>query len=296
MIKKVHLSQLNDEQLQIKPASLLAAEAELTVAEIKRSMKCGAVWLSRQGQHRRLRRADTKLKKGDELALYYNAKVLAETVDDCQLLLDETEFSLWYKPSGVMSQGSLWGDHTTINRFVEAYFEPARPAFIVSRLDKSASGLMIIAHGKKAAAKVSALFETRNIKKQYQAIVLGDASYLKRPRWVEVEVGGKAARSCVQCEGVSNEYNGAIYSLVNVAIETGRKHQIRQHLASLGLPIWGDRLYGEAELDAPDLQLRCAHLAFNSPFTGEDCSFYLPPALQLSSNSPLNFLMCNEPV
>ncbi|MCK5880793.1 MAG: RNA pseudouridine synthase, partial [Sinobacterium sp.] len=256
---KIQLNISESEQLQSKPAVLLAEEAGLTVAAVKRAMKCGAVWLTRRGAHKRVRRADAKLKLGDELAMYYNEQVLNQQVEPCQLLHDEGDFSLWYKPAGVLSQGSLWGDHTTINRFVEAYFTPLRPAFIVSRLDKSASGLMIIAHGKSSAAKLSSLFESRKIEKQYCAIVEGDAGVLNNVR-IELPVDEKNACSIVNCEQVSC-VDGVTNSLLNVRIETGRKHQIRKHLSSSGFPIRGDRLYGNAVEGEVDLQLRCCYLS-----------------------------------
>lgn len=260
-----------------KPAALLAAESGLTVAEVKVAMKRGAVWLSRGESHKRIRRADTKLKLDDELALYYNKAVLSQQCKPCVLLSDEGDFSLWFKPSGVLSQGSLWGDHTTINRFVEAYFTPPRPAFIVSRLDRAASGLMIIAHGKKAAGKLAALFEIKDISKHYFAIVEGNACSLLGARLTQA-IDDKEACSIVRSCSYNDKTNT---SLIRVDIETGRKHQIRKHLAGAGFPIVGDRLHGRAVKGDQDLQLRCHSLSFISPFTGLPQLFELPEGLQL---------------
>jgi tRNA pseudouridine32 synthase/23S rRNA pseudouridine746 synthase len=63
-------------------------------------------------------------------------------------------------------------------------------------------------------------------------------------------------------------------SLVEIRIETGRKHQIRAHLASIGFPMVGDRQYGSPE--DGQLQLAAVHLAFNHPTTGERCEYDLP--------------------
>ncbi len=273
--QKILLPISSQEQLLLKPSTLLAEAACLPVSDVKRAMKKGAVWLTRQGTHKRIRRADTTIKLGDQLGLYYNEAVLSKQVDDCILLHDKQHYSIWFKPAGVLSQGSLWGDHTTINRFVEGYFTPSRPAFIVSRLDKSASGLMIIAHGRKAAAKLSALFEDKKIEKIYCAIVEGEAQHLNA-LFIDEPIDDKPAQSIVTClQSVAGR------SLVQVDIKTGRKHQIRKHLALINFPIVGDRLHGLASKGDIDLQLRCSTLRFISPFTQLECNYLLPNELQL---------------
>jgi tRNA pseudouridine32 synthase/23S rRNA pseudouridine746 synthase len=65
-------------------------------------------------------------------------------------------------------------------------------------------------------------------------------------------------------------------SLLDVRIATGRKHQIRRHLAGLGYPVIGDRLYGTGEQDGVDLQLTAYLLAFRCPVAGEKVEYRLP--------------------
>jgi len=64
-------------------------------------------------------------------------------------------------------------------------------------------------------------------------------------------------------------------SLVDVRIETGRKHQVRRHLAGLGHPVIGDRMYGEGEEDGVDLQLTAYLLAFHCPVKDEPVEYRL---------------------
>ena len=64
--------------------------------------------------------------------------------------------SIWYKPYGIYCQGSKWGDHHTIHRMAEQQLQ--RPCFIVHRLDRATTGLVIVAHKKKIAAALAALF------------------------------------------------------------------------------------------------------------------------------------------
>ena len=160
------------------------------------------------------------------------------------------------------SQGSKWGDHCTIYRWAEEHLKPQRPAFLVHRLDRAANGLIILAHSKKIAAAFSALFKNRQIQKQYKATVEGNPDQLTLPYIISSDIDEKPALSTII----------AIYpldnnkSLVTIKIETGRKHQIRQHLSASGYPIVGDRLYGSGQ-NKENLQLQSYYLKFNCPLT-----------------------------
>lgn len=250
--------EINEEDL--KAVDVLAKSCEFTKQMIKQVMSKGAVWLTREQNTRRIRRADKILKPGDTLHLYYDEKVLSKNPEDPILIADEGIYSIWYKPYGMLSQGSKWGDHCTINRWIEKNLQPQRPAFVVHRLDRAATGLIIIAHQKKIAAYFSKLFQERQIEKHYQAIVHGEFS---EDLTLNSEINDKPALSHAKLL-IFNE--SANQSLVEVSIETGRKHQIRRHLSEAGFPIVGDRLYGKEDDDyEKDLCLASCYLSFNSP-------------------------------
>ncbi len=238
---------------------------------IKQAMKKGAVWVSVLGQgHKRLRRADKQLKPGQQLHLYYDPLVLGQVATAPVLVADEGDYSVWYKPYGMLSQGSKWGDHCTINRWVEQHHRPQRPAFIVNRLDRAAQGLMLIAHSKTAATALSGLFAQRAIDKRYTALVAGA---LPQPLLLDAPIDDKAAVSHVS---LLHHDVRTQHSLVSVKIDTGRKHQIRKHLSGVGLPIVGDRLYGPEKQNCEvDLCLVSSYLAFLSPFDAEPKSYTL---------------------
>ncbi|QYK02592.1 RluA family pseudouridine synthase [Shewanella psychrotolerans] len=257
--------------------SLLAKQSQHSKQTIKQAMAKGAVWLTRGKYTQRLRRAKKSLKVDDQLHLYYNADVLAQTVDDAQLLLDKGDYSIWYKPYGMLCQGSKWSDHTTINRFVETHLTPQRPAFIIHRLDRAATGLVIIGHSKTTTAALAAQFEHRQLDKQYRVIVAGE--FPQQQQTITTDVDGKSACShahLVEYDGDNNR------SLVQVKIETGRKHQIRIHMASMGYPVIGDRQHGAAVEGDPNLQLTACFLNFTCPVSHEPMQLALPEALQPS--------------
>lgn len=278
--------------LSILCASLNNTEYLLSTGQIKQAISQGALWLTRQKHTQRLRRVKKTLLPGDKLHFYYNEAVLSSKVTEAILLSDEQDYSVWYKPFGMLSQGSKWGDHCTIERFVQRHLTPERPVFIVHRLDRAATGIMLIAHSKKAARALSIMFEKRTtednlLEKYYQIIVHGDHSINEQPQTINTDVDGKSAYSTFTCLAYDKAQDK---SLIRVKIDSGRKHQIRVHAASIGLPVVGDRLHGVAdENDVNNLQLCAVSLSFICPFSIEQGNprkkrFVLPDQLTPAFN------------
>jgi len=263
--------------------SLAKTNNRLSKAQLKQAISKGALWLTRGKHTQRLRRVKKNLQQSDELHFYYNEAVLTSEVPTAVLISDEVHYSVWYKPFGMLSQGSKWSDHCTIARFAQQYFPAERAVFIVHRLDKAATGLILVAHSKKAAQALSAMFENRttnnnSLEKYYQIIVHGNHSLNKQPQVITTEVDGKSARSTFRCLTYSETKE---QSLIEVKIDSGRKHQIRVHAASIGLPVVGDRLHGIADNnEALDLQLCAVSLRFICPMTQQEQSFKLPEDLR----------------
>ncbi len=240
-------------------------------------MQKGAVWLTRGKSTQRLRRASKKLLIGQTLHLYYDAHVLAQTDFSAYLIADENDYSVWYKPSGMLSQGSKFGDHSAIYRWAETHLLPQRNAFLVHRLDRATSGLILIAHSKKAATALSNLFKERDIEKYYTALVHGIPLLPKNPaQTIEAPLDGKKAITRILSIAPASEMAATKnadrtldikkISQLDIQLLTGRKHQIRQHLSGIGHPIVGDRLYGKGQEDNVDLCLKAYKIIFISPF------------------------------
>lgn len=245
------------EQPQNDAASLLCAEIELSKAKIKDAVEKGALWLERGTQIKRFRRLKNALRSDDILHFYYDSEVLEQHPLNARLLANEGAYSIWYKPSGMFTQGSKWGDHCSITRVAEKLLD--RNAFLVHRIDRATEGLMILAHSKKMATIFSKMFAEREVKKIYHATVNGSISEDDLPIRIDQALEGKEAITLIQKVLRVNENS----SRLEISIETGRKHQIRQHLALLGYPILGDRLYGDDH--SVDLQLSAFELAFICP-------------------------------
>ncbi len=250
----------------------LSKHTDLSKQKIKQTMKNGAVWIETSHGVSRIRRATKKLSVADTLHLYYDETIQQKKSEPAILIADEGEYSIWNKPYGMYSQGSKWGDHCTIYRWAEQHLTPQRPAFIVHRLDRAASGLIIIAHSKKMAATFAKAFQNRTIQKRYSAIVTGDLTKLALPFTIADDIDNKPAVSKI----IAIETIDKNKTRVSIEIETGRKHQIRKHLSALGYPIIGDRLYGTEDSEE-DLQLQANYLNFICPITNTPREYALKP-------------------
>lgn len=244
----------------------LAFHTGLSRQALKSAMQKGAAWLKpARGGHRRIRKAKFAIHPGDRVSLYYDPGILAFIPPSPRCLSDLNHFSLWYKPAGLLSQGSRWGDHGSLLRQVEMFFTPRRPAFLVHRLDREASGVVIVAHTAEAAARISSLFQRREVTKHYLVEVKGSPGGAEGCGTIRHLLDGKPASTAF----VVRTFNPVTRtSIVDVRLETGRKHQIRRHFDGIGCPVMGDPLYGSGNKDPGGLRLCADSIAFTCPFTG----------------------------
>ncbi len=266
MIIEKHILVTDSEQSILQ---LLGKELELSSSQLKQAINKGCLWLECGKKIKRIRRLKSQLQQGQQLHFYYNQKILSEEPLKAQLIEDNGAYSIWHKSAGMLCQGSKWGDHTTIYRYAEKQLKPQRNSIIVHRLDKMTSGLMILAHQRKIAAAFTAIFEQRQIEKHYRVMVHGHFKQAENRYTINTPLNNKSAVSHIKLMEVNQQSQR---SILDVHIETGRKHQIRQHLAMEGYPVVGDRLYGlnnGAQEIKEDLQLTAYKLQFNCPLSGE---------------------------
>ena len=243
----------------------------LSKTRLKDAMLKGAVWLRQRGKERRLRRNTTPLLKSDSLVFYYDPDILALAAPEPRLVADEKQYSVWYKPPGLLAQGTREGDHCALPRLAQQALN--RECYLVHRLDREASGLMLLAHTVNAAARLSAMFADHTgagMRKLYRIEVRGA---LPETGEFSSELDGKAATTRFTREthdAVSNT------STASVELVTGRKHQIRRHFSAAGFPVMGDPRYGTDNADARGLQLKAVELAFTCPLSQQKKEYRLP--------------------
>lgn len=241
----------------------LARVSQLPKARIKDAMNKGAVWLRRGKDEKRLRRSSAVLRAGDLLTLYYDADILGRTPPAAMLVADERDYSVWDKPPGLLAQGTREGDHCSLLRLAEQQLN--REVFLVHRLDREASGLMLIAHTRKAAAALSTLFATQDSNSKLHKLYEVEVRGVPPPQGeFSLVLDGKTALTryrLLEYDALRNS------SRVEVELVTGRKHQIRRHFAEAGFPVLGDPQYGRENKDARGLQLRAVALRFTCPLS-----------------------------
>jgi 23S rRNA pseudouridine1911/1915/1917 synthase len=140
---------------------------------------------------------------------------------------------------------------------------------IVHRLDRGTSGLMVVAKNDRAHEELSRQFHDREVEKDYLALVWGEVMAGRR---IDAPIGrdpnnrkkmsakARRAREAVT-RIVRAEHVGRVLTLAQVAIHTGRTHQIRVHLSAIGHPVVGDSLYGGVHRRVPGDLRAVAHLA-----------------------------------
>lgn len=200
-------------------------------------------------------------------------------VDDNLLVID--------KPSGLHAVPGLGADkHDSLITRLRTW-DPAIQA--VHRLDRDTSGLMVIGRTPAAISALGKQFQARSVHKRYLARISGRPSQPageiqlrmrydpdNKPRQVIDPVNGKSSHTRWSLVPDAGPASAADWSLVVLEPVTGRTHQLRLHMQSLGHPILGDSLYGDPATH-PRLCLHASELAFDHPLTGQRLQFSSTP-------------------
>ena len=198
------------------------------------------------------------------------------------------------KPSGVLVHPTSDGEEDTVlaRLVVELArrFGNPRKVYVVHRLDRDTSGVMVLARNHAATRHLQLQFRAHSVSRRYRALVAGDIPEevlvdrgIGRPRpgarRAAFATGGLPARTTIR----PLERFGST-TLVEAELGTGRTHQVRVHLSALGHPVLGDPIYGgDDPVAVPRLALHAAHLGLVHPSTGALVEFDAPLPADLAS-------------
>jgi tRNA pseudouridine32 synthase/23S rRNA pseudouridine746 synthase len=241
--------------------------SKLSKSTLKKVLNNGGVWLRlfNKSKLARSRRATHELNLESFVEFYYDPKLANREIPKALELTKFKDWGLWYKPPGLLSQGSEFGDHCSILRQIE---KAKNKAWMVHRLDREAHGLMLFAYTKNAAALFSALWQKHEVRKFYKVEVLG---VIKEDGSILLDLDGKHAKTTYTIlETLINT------SKLLVEIHTGRLHQIRRHFEMIGHPVLGDPKYGIGNKNNEGIRLMAYQLMLRDPFTQKEINFELP--------------------
>ena len=227
-----------------------------------------------------------RVTEGADVRWDRNRKATPKTRISLPLLYADEDLVIVDKPAGLLSvptSPDARNEDTAIARVLDyaRHRQPHRPfAGAVHRLDRDTSGALAFALNAQTRSALRDLFSAHQIERRYAAIVIGspraDKGTIDAPIHDEYQGGrrriarpGEPSREAVTRFQVLERLPGA--ALLEVELETGRQHQIRLHLAHVGLPVLGDPVYGRPghrTAPAPRQMLHARTLAFSHPRTG----------------------------
>ncbi len=212
----------------------------------------------------------------------------AELPGGLEILFEDQDILIVQKPSGLLTVATIGERERTAYAYLRRHLKERNPRhklFIVHRLDRFASGILVFAKSEKVKLKLQGVFSRHEIQRKYWAIVEGR---------VEKDRGTIRSRvaedSTLRMHSTDDPERGkpavthfrvlgrfAKITALEVTLETGRKNQIRVHLSEMGHPIAGDRAYGSTQDPLGRLGLHAFLLGFKHPTRGVPVEFRTDP-------------------
>jgi 23S rRNA pseudouridine1911/1915/1917 synthase len=222
------------------------------------------------------------------------------------VIYEDENLLVVHKPADLVCHPTKGDEYSSLISRARIYLKMESEPRLVNRLDRETSGLVVIAKNTETARELGKVWESRAVTKEYLAIVHGhvaaEQGMIDAPLGKD-EASKVAIKDCVRADGIpaQTEYfvekrfvrDGKSFSLLRIVPQSGRKHQIRIHLAHISHPIVGDKLYGgdedlylalverrlteeqRARLLLPNHALHAGRLKFN--WREKDLEFTSPP-------------------
>jgi 23S rRNA pseudouridine1911/1915/1917 synthase len=272
---------------------LISARTGLSRRKAREALKLGGVQVAKA----RVRVAGRMLKPGTEVRVAFDEALGGLPEADLPIVFEDAWLLALNKPAGLPTQGTWASDRHDVLALLKRQ-RPDLRVFLQHRLDQGTSGLLLLSKDAAVNAPLTKQFTEHSLHKTYLARI---AEPLEGSCAVDLPIGRLrgAAPGCFACEGDLMEPRPALTRFRPATDEeiaglrpghwvvaepaTGRTHQIRVHLAHLGRPVFGDRLYGGAA--DPQMWLHAWKLDLLHPGTGARVELVAPP-LRFQAEAP----------
>lgn len=189
-----------------------------------------------------------------------------------ELLFEDEHVLVVFKPAGLLTAPTPEGDRNNLLSVLSRRTHPPETLYIVHRLDLPTSGILVVARTALANRVLSETFRAHSLVRRYDVWVAGHVKECTQT--VRVPVSAKPAVTHLETQRHYTTVNGLAFTHLRATLETGRTHQIRIHVASLGHPVLADQKYGQrSSWHPPRLALHACHLSLSHPVTREPLSF-----------------------
>ncbi len=227
------------------------------------------------------------------------------TDEDLTVLYDDNQIIVVLKPQNVPCCPDESGDdslYECVKRYIKTTYNKPGNVYLglCHRLDRPTGGVMVFAKTDKAASRLCAAIKDKGFEKKYLAVLCGSPSKQegRLENYLRKSVVNNMVYVCTQTEEGAKfaaleykilEQSGAL-CLADITLETGRSHQIRVQMSSVGCPVYGDMRYGGYSAVKGNLALWAYYLSFEHPVTKDIMKFYAEPPKE---NKPWSMFRTN---
>lgn len=230
---------------------------------------------------------DHPVKAGSQIEVCWEKKEERKHPRELKIVFEDEHLIVINKPAGLLTIATEKEKRKTAYSMLSNYVKSEHPdnkIFIIHRLDRETSGLLLFARNEKVKLAIQNTWETTINQRTYVGVVEGAlkeetgvvSSWLTESKAFRVYSSQKTGQGLYSVTNYKILQSNQYFSLVQLLLETGRKHQIRVHMQDINHPIVGDKKYGSKASPIRRMALHAMALAFTHPVTGEKCHFETP--------------------
>lgn len=264
--EKFHIN-VSKEDAELRLDQLLAKHIpEMSRRKARKFIEIGGVFID----SKRVKVSGRVPKLGQKVTIHIGGAVGALAKPNAfalDILFEDEHIVVINKPSGLITAPTPESDRGNLKYLLETRADKPCQIFVVHRLDKDTSGILVMAKSNEANIKLSEGFKKHIFKRRYLAVVKGhlEEATLK----VSSPIKKKSATTHLKRLRLLKNATE-----IEAVLDTGRTHQIRLHCLSIGHEVVGDSLYGtKFSPKPPQMALHATHLGIQHPMTGEELSF-----------------------